>query len=294
MQPSLAALFLSLPLLAHAQSSIDPAAPYAYSANAGWINLRADGANGVRVGECFLSGKAYAANFGWIDCGSGAPANGHTYANTSAADFGVNRTDLGLLSGYAYSANTGWINFGWSTDLLDSNTPVVDPVTGDFSGYAYSANLGWINLGAGYLKTASIARPDTDGDGMPDAWEQQRFGNLTKASISTDSDGDGQSDAAEYAADTDPNNPASFLKIVSHTYSNGQTQVALRFTAQPTRLYRIQESVDLKTWNTITTAVGGASLDPFEADTGTETTKNVSFTGNARHFFRVVTALPLP
>ncbi len=292
--PLFALAVLALPLAALSQSTINTTNSYAYAANAGWINLRGDGANGVRVGETFLSGKAYGANLGWIDLGDGTPAGGHSYANNSATDFGVNRADTGLLSGYAYGANVGWINFGWSNNPLDPNTPAIDPITGDFSGYVYAANLGWINLGTGYLKTDSVARTDSDGDGMPDAWEQQRFGNLTKAAIGTDADGDGQSDAAEYIADTDPNSPISFLKIVSHTYGNGQTTVALRFTSQPTRLYRIQESTNLTTWTTIATAVGGQSLDPFEADAGAETTKTVAFTGNARHFFRVVAALPLP
>jgi hypothetical protein len=291
------ASLLALPLATPGQSApstIDTTAAYAYSANAGWINLRGDGTNGVRVGETFLSGKAYGANFGWIDCGSGSPANGFSYANTSGADFGVNRSDTGLLSGYAYGANVGWINFGWSTNPIDPNTPAIDPITGDFSGFAYAANLGWINLGTGYLKTSSVDRTDSDGDGIPDAWERQHFGNLTKAGIATDADSDGQSDAAEYIADTDPSSAASFLKIVSHTYAGGMTTVAIKFTSQPTRLYRIQESTNLTTWTTIATAVGGQSLNPFEADVGTETTKTVAFTGSARHFFRVVAVLPLP
>ena len=103
---------LALPLAGWAQSTIDPTSAYAYSANAGWINLRGDGANGVRVGETFLSGKAYGANLGWVDLGNGTPANGHTYSNTSGTDFGVNNDGAGNLSGFAYSANTGWINFG--------------------------------------------------------------------------------------------------------------------------------------------------------------------------------------
>ena len=34
--------------LSQAQTTIDAASPYAYSANAGWINFRADGASGGR------------------------------------------------------------------------------------------------------------------------------------------------------------------------------------------------------------------------------------------------------
>ena len=248
---SLAALFLSLPLLAHAQSTIDAAKPYAYAANAGWIDLRADGTNGVRVGECFLSGKAYAANFGWIDFGDGDPADHFKYGNNSATDFGVNHDGDGSLSGYAYAAN-----------------------------------LGWINLGAGTLRTTAIIHTDSDGDGIDDAWEYQYFLNLTDAGIGTDKDGDGQSDAAEYVADTNPFDAADNLKIVSHTYANGQTTVSLTFTSQPSRRYRLQHSADLVNWP-------DSGLGEFNPDAGTTTTKGFSYTGNARHFFRAVAVLPL-
>jgi hypothetical protein len=44
---------------------------------------------------------------------------------------------------------------------------------------------------------------DTDGDGLPDAWEQQYFGDLNQAG-GGDPDGDGATNAQEYAAGTDP------------------------------------------------------------------------------------------
>lgn len=121
---------------------------------------------------------------------------------------------------------------------------------------------------------------------MPDSWEKQHFGNLTTAAISTDFDGDGQSDAAEYVAGTDPKNAGDYLRIVSHTYANGQTQVTLQFTSQPSRRYRLQESTDLVNWN-------DSGLGTFDPDTGATTTKAFGFTGNARHFFRAVAVLPL-
>ena len=47
---------------------------------------------------------------------------------------------------------------------------------------------------------------DTDGDGLPDAWEQQYFGSLTMAaSAADDSDGDGRTNQQEFEAGTNPN-----------------------------------------------------------------------------------------
>src|SRR6187402_3513299 len=107
---------------AGAQSTIDPALKHAWSANTGWINFRWSATDGVVIGERFLSGYAWAANTGWIHAGDGTPVNGHTYANNSATDYGVNHDGAGNLSGYAWSANTGWVNFGWAA-ANDPNRP---------------------------------------------------------------------------------------------------------------------------------------------------------------------------
>lgn len=92
---------LTLALIAggHAQSTIDAVGKFAYAANMGWLNFRPSATDGVVVGEAFLSGKIYAANYGWISLGNGTPANGHTYENTTATDFGVNHDGTGTLTG---------------------------------------------------------------------------------------------------------------------------------------------------------------------------------------------------
>ena len=49
---------------------------FAHAANLGRIDFRTHAANGVGVGESFLSGFVYAASFGWIHRGDGSPVNG--------------------------------------------------------------------------------------------------------------------------------------------------------------------------------------------------------------------------
>ena len=246
MKPSFCALLLLLATAvapATAQTStISPTARYAYAANAGWIDFRLDTPDGVRVTDTCLSGYAYAANFGFLSFGNGAPTNGHTYSQNTAADSGVNFSPIGHLTGYAYAANVGWIQFEQTY-----GQPRINLLTGQFTGHAYSANLGWIALDTGFsdLLTTTIHRPDTDGDGMSDFWERLHFNNLPTATASTDSDGDGSSDAAEYTAGTDPRDPTSRLRILTHLYNSSQTQANFTFTTVPTRLYRMEYDADL-------------------------------------------------
>src|ERR1039457_4921893 len=68
--------------------NINPASHYAWSENAGWLNFR-PGNGGVRVLDYWLSGYAWAEGVGWVKLGSDS---GGPYANTTKADWGVNRT----------------------------------------------------------------------------------------------------------------------------------------------------------------------------------------------------------
>jgi hypothetical protein len=275
-----------------ADSTINPASRYAYSANAGWINFRHDQPappNGIVFGEYFLSGSAYGANFGWIDFGDGTPTNGIQYQNDSAADCGVNHDGRGNLSGYAYGANIGWINFGWASPG-DVNRPRVNLLTGAFSGYAYSANMGWINLGTGYLTTDSMSIIDADGDGIADAWEMSYFGNLTTATATSDFDKDGVTDKNEYISGTAPNDLNDYFKIISTAYNGAFTQATVVFTTDPTRLYRLETSDALGVTPDVWT---NSVLGTFASDAGISTTKIISWPGTIRKFIRAVALKPL-
>jgi hypothetical protein len=65
----------------------------------------------------------------------------HTYGNTSATNYGVNRnTGTGALSGYAWSTTAGWINFA------PAHGGVIVSDAGVFSGHAWGENVGWIRF----------------------------------------------------------------------------------------------------------------------------------------------------
>lgn len=78
---------------------------------------------------------------------------------------------------------------------------------------------------------------DTDGDGLPDAWELARFGSLTNAWTGGDADSDGMTDNAEWLAGTNPADAASALRITQIQIVTNWAHVT--WTTQPDGLYRL-------------------------------------------------------
>jgi len=120
-------------------AGIDPANPYAWAENAGWLNFRASGGH-VQVYADHLEGDVWAENIGWIRLGAHTAGGTHTYANTSPSTYGVNRSGA-TLSGYAWAENAGWINFAPTGGGVTLNA-----ATGAFDGYAWGENIGWIKF----------------------------------------------------------------------------------------------------------------------------------------------------
>lgn len=273
-------LIAAMAMSAAAQTTINTSNKYSYAANLGWMDWRGDGTNGAVVSAYVCSGSIYSANVGWINLGSGAPANGIQYQNNSATDFGVNLSNTGKLRGFAYGANIGWINF---ENLGD---PHINLLNGKFGGSVFSANCGWISLSTlfSYVQTDTMQPGvDTDGDGLPDAWELTQYGNLA-GGAGADTDGDGQNSLEEYLAGTNPNNPASVLAITSHTTSGG-TLTTLTWRSEPNRNYFIEQSMDLNSW--LDSGLG--NIPPA----GPTTTEAFTHPYSSKRFFRVRAVNPL-
>lgn len=144
-----AIVVLLLPIgAATAESNIDPASAFAWGESIGWVNLYADGTNGVVVTQDYLHGFAWSESVGWIWFG-GIPDDAVQYSQ-AAGDTGVNNDGEGNLSGYAWGANIGWINFDTSSVAGPEGQVTIDMTSGQFSGFAWSESVGWINFGHDY------------------------------------------------------------------------------------------------------------------------------------------------
>lgn len=281
----LTAIWLGATSAVMAASTVNVSNRYAYAANTGWIDARADTTNGAVIGRYVCSNYLYAANTGWIHLGDGTPLNGFAYGNASAADYGVNVSPYGLLQGYAWAANTGWITFEQTY-----GNPSVDLTTGALQGYAWSANTGWISLSNAFafVQTDRLAGgPDSDADGLPDPWEYGYTNTLAGLGPApADADNDGQPDADEYGAGTDPTDPSDLLAITALVATN-TAALDLTWASKDTRFYRVAVSRDVT--NTWSDSALGLITDP----TSPETTRTVSLTPTNRLFLRVQCELPL-
>jgi hypothetical protein len=83
---------------------------------------------------------------------------------------------------------------------------------------------------------------DTDHDGLPDAWEVAfGLGTNNAADATRDADADGQTNLQEYNSGTNPNDPASRLRLVANRLADA---LVLRFDAVSNRTYTIQSRND--------------------------------------------------
>jgi type VI secretion system Hcp family effector len=181
------------------------------------------------------------------------------------------------------------VNF-WEMTLKDvlitSYAGVPDP-----GGAAEVISLEWKSLiftyrvfppGGSSYATTTLISPDTDGDGLPDAYEQTIGLDSTVSNLGLDSDHDGLPDTAEYRLGTHPNDPTSFFSAVASIAMPDNGGLNLKWPSVSGEEYQIEYSPDL--------ATPFATVATVTATSG-ETTFTVARTLQAG-FFRVTKTLP--
>lgn len=168
---------------------------------------------------------------------------------------------------------------GYASSLFESYTPPSGGASGRFVGSGFDGHAA--------LLATSLPYPlvgDADADGVPDWWEGKNYLSLTVAGTHTDVDGDRRGSLAEYLADTDPNDPQSFLRITK--VDPGPT---VTLTFQPTSAHRLYELLiaprpDADSWPSATT--------PPQPGTGGEMQLDTPAPPGTKAFFKIRPSVP--
>jgi hypothetical protein len=130
---------------------------------------------------------------------------------------------------------------------------------------------------------------DADGNGFPDAWEMQHFGQ-NGVDPDGDADHDGSSNRMEYLAGTDPTDPTCVFRPQG-SYANGIFRMPLQTITG--RSYQIWVTRDLKTWTLHATLTGDGNQQVFQFDeTSVPPGPLHSDTHPSRYFFRIQILMP--
>lgn len=122
--------------------------------------------------------------------------------------------------------------------------------------------------------------PDTDGDGLPDAWESANGLNPAVSNAPTaNADGDWMTDREEYWADTQPTNPASFFaSAVASNAAPGVFTMHITPTS-PQRVYRVHANTNL-----LESPQNWTAIAPAQTGTGGALVFTVTNTPPVRHY----------
>jgi hypothetical protein len=128
--------------------------------------------------------------------------------------------------------------------------------------------------------------PDSDGDGIPDDWEDAHGLNKFVNDANLDADSDGFTNWQEYLAGTDPQSDSSYLRLASLEPSASGT--AIRFQAVAGRSYSVvyRDTLDAGPWLKL------ADIAAPPTDTVITVTDSAGFQPVSRYYQLVTPALP--
>jgi subtilisin family serine protease len=106
---------------------------------------------------------------------------------------------------------------------------------------------------------------DTDGNGLPDWWELEHFGQVTGIDPGADPDQDGVSNLAEYEAGTDPQDASSCLRMLAPRISPAGA-FTVQWPSIAGKTYRLERATDLVTGFNFIVRTNIAATPPFNSE----------------------------
>ena len=111
-----------------------------------------------------------------------------------------------------------------------------------------------------YPPLAADPEEDSDGNGLPDWWELNHFGDLG-VDPGEDADADGTSNEMEFLALTDPRDPVSVFRPACYRDGNA---LVVPMQTKAGRIYLIEGSPDLDNWSLLESLGGDGSFTEWE------------------------------